>query len=71
SDVDTQLYGYGKVADKADFATAPKPGMFDIKRKAMHRRWKDVAATGISPQDAEKKYLQMAEDLKNKYSPVD
>ncbi|KAL9124948.1 MAG: hypothetical protein Q9217_005781 [Psora testacea] len=61
-----QIYGLYKVGTGADIASAEQPGMFDMKGKAKMRAWKKVVEEDkLSPQDAQKKYVDKVEHLKS------
>ncbi|KAI0521320.1 acyl CoA binding protein-domain-containing protein [Xylaria bambusicola] len=65
------LYGLYKVAcgeDVTEYQKGPKaPGMFDLKGKAKLRAWEGYVAEGISAEEAQKRYIEKVEELKNKY----
>ncbi|EDN05077.1 acyl CoA binding protein family protein [Histoplasma capsulatum] len=49
------------------FEEAPKPGTFDFKGKYKHSSWKKLVDEGLSPEDAQIKYVELIEKLKEKY----
>ncbi|KAL8748408.1 MAG: hypothetical protein Q9184_007323 [Pyrenodesmia sp. 2 TL-2023] len=49
------------------FAEAQKPGMFDLTGKAKYNKWKEVADTGMTYQQAQEKYVKAVNALKEKY----
>ncbi|KAM5435855.1 acyl-CoA-binding protein (ACBP)/diazepam binding inhibitor (DBI)/endozepine (EP) [Microsporum ferrugineum] len=49
------------------FDKAPAPGMFDFKGKYKHGKWKEIVDEGISPEQAQEKYVELVEKLKAKY----
>ncbi|PVI04490.1 diazepam-binding inhibitor [Periconia macrospinosa] len=57
------LYAYAKVAQGEDIEKAAKPGMLDLTGKAKRKRWQQEVDAGTSAADAEKKYIELAEDL--------
>ena len=46
---------------------AKQPGMFDFEGKAKLSAWKKLAETGITPAEAQKKYVELVESIKQKY----
>ncbi|KAI9924896.1 hypothetical protein ASPWEDRAFT_110376 [Aspergillus wentii DTO 134E9] len=63
-----KLYSlYKQVTDEKGFAAAKAPGTFDFKGKAKYNAWKEVAEAGTSPEDAQKQYIELVEELKTKY----
>ncbi|KIX02170.1 uncharacterized protein Z518_08109 [Rhinocladiella mackenziei CBS 650.93] len=62
-----ELYALFKVANGEDFSKAPPPGMFDLKGKAKHKAWQKEVDAGTSADDAEKRYIELVEKLKEKY----
>ncbi|KAF2455113.1 acyl CoA binding protein [Lineolata rhizophorae] len=59
------LYKHGTDEESIDDAKAPS--MFDFKEKAKRRAWQDTVDSGMSPADAQKKYVALVEELKNKH----
>ncbi|PSN69292.1 acyl-CoA binding protein [Corynespora cassiicola Philippines] len=58
-----KLYAYAKVAQKEDIDASPKPGMFDLKGKAKRNEWQKVVDEGITPEQAEEKYIALVDEL--------
>jgi len=46
--------------------SAENPGTFDLKGKAKKRAWQKVVDEGVTPEDAQKKYVALVEELKEK-----
>ncbi|KAL2148510.1 hypothetical protein VTH82DRAFT_2064 [Thermothelomyces myriococcoides] len=61
------LYALFKVGTGEDFDKAPQPGMFDLKGKAKYNAWKKAVEDGITPEQAQEKYVALVEELKKKY----
>ncbi|KAF4950412.1 hypothetical protein FGADI_8231 [Fusarium gaditjirri] len=67
-----RLYGLYKVANGEDFSAATAPGVFDLKAsfegKAKYNAWKKAAEEEkLTPDDAQAKYVELVERLKEKY----
>ncbi|KAI4223403.1 MAG: hypothetical protein L6R40_008507 [Gallowayella cf. fulva] len=63
-----QLYSLFKQGSQdPSFAEAPKPGMFDLTGKAKYNAWKQVEEDGVSAKDAQEKYVEKVNSLKEKY----
>ncbi|KAI9691272.1 MAG: hypothetical protein M1820_009803 [Bogoriella megaspora] len=62
-----ELYGLYKIANGEDFTKASKPGMFDLKGKAKYGHWEKLHNDGVKKADAEKKYVELVNSLKQKY----
>ncbi|KAF4555522.1 putative acyl-CoA-binding protein [Elsinoe fawcettii] len=63
-----ELYGLFKQGTQdPPFEQSTKPGMFDLKGKAKHGAWSKVVDEGVSPSDAQGKYVKLVESLKKKY----
>ncbi|CCG24939.1 Acb1 protein [Candida orthopsilosis Co 90-125] len=60
-----KLYGLYKQATVGD-NTTDKPGTFDFKGKYKWQSWKDLE--GTPQEEAEKKYIEYAVELINKYN---
>ena len=60
-----QLYGLFKQATVGDNDT-PKPGLLDFKGKAKWEAWNKLQ--GVSQEDAEKQYIELVNEIKQKYS---
>ncbi|XP_063729616.1 acyl-CoA-binding protein-like [Symsagittifera roscoffensis] len=59
------LYALFKQATVGDVNTS-RPGIIDFKGKAKWDAWEKIK--GMSKEDAEQKYISMAEELKAKYA---
>lgn len=55
-----QIYGLYKQATVGDNNT-PKPTIFDLKGKYKWQAWEDLK--GMSQEEAEQKYIELAEQL--------
>ena len=58
------IYGLFKQATEGDNSTK-KPGMFDMKGQYKWQVWKDLEGTSVH--DACQKYVDLVEELHNKY----
>jgi len=45
---------------------AENPGTFDLKGKAKKRAWQKVVDEGVTPEEAQEKYVALVEELKEK-----
>ncbi|KAF2964443.1 hypothetical protein GQX73_g9136 [Xylaria multiplex] len=65
------LYGLYKVGcgeDVTEYQKGPKaPGMFDLKGKAKLRAWEAILAEGLTPEQAQERYIALVEELKTKH----
>ncbi|KAI0533605.1 acyl CoA binding protein-domain-containing protein [Xylaria digitata] len=65
------LYGLYKVGcgeDVTEYQKGPKaPGMFDLKGKAKLRAWEGILAEGLTPEQAQERYIALVEELKTKH----
>ncbi|KAM4056932.1 acyl coA binding protein [Hirsutella rhossiliensis] len=61
------LYALYKIANGEDIAKAPAPGMFDMKGKAKKNAWQKLLDEGVTPDQAQVKYVALVEDLKTKH----
>lgn len=43
------------------------PGVFDLKGKAKKRAWQKVADEGVTPEQAQSRYVELVERLKTAY----
>lgn len=41
--------------------------MIDLTGKAKYNAWKKVVDEGVTPEDAQKRYVELVESLKTKY----
>ncbi|KAI0844118.1 acyl-CoA-binding protein [Daldinia vernicosa] len=62
-----ELYALYKVGNGEDFSKAEKPGVFDLKNKYKYQAWQKVVDEGVSPADAQDRYVKLVETLKEKY----
>jgi len=62
-----ELYALFKIANGEDISKAPAPGMFDLKGKAKHKAWQKEIDSGLSASDAEKRYIDLVNKLKQSY----
>ncbi|KAK4041943.1 putative fatty acid binding protein [Parachaetomium inaequale] len=62
-----EIYALYKIGTGEDFASAAKPGMFDLKGKAKYNAWKALVDDGLTPEEAQAKYAAKVEELKTKY----
>ncbi|KAL9113005.1 MAG: hypothetical protein Q9227_002870 [Pyrenula ochraceoflavens] len=58
---------YKQTLQDPSFDKATAPGMFDLKGKAKYNAWQKVVNDGVTPQQAETKYVQLVNSLKTKY----
>ena len=59
-----ELYALYKVSSAEDITKAPAPGMFDLKGKAKKNAWQKVVDEGITPEQAQERYVALVEKLK-------
>ncbi|KAL8382832.1 hypothetical protein RB595_006554 [Gaeumannomyces hyphopodioides] len=59
-----ELYALFKIGNGDDIASAPAPGMFDIKGKAKKNAWQKAVDDGNTPESAQEKYVALVEKLK-------
>ncbi|KAI2607099.1 acyl-CoA-binding protein [Hypoxylon fragiforme] len=62
-----ELYALFKVGNDEDFSKAEKPGMFDLKSKYKYQAWEKVINEGISPEEAQQRYVKKVEELKETF----
>ncbi|KAI9718174.1 MAG: hypothetical protein M1828_006806 [Chrysothrix sp. TS-e1954] len=48
------------------FEEAKKPGMLDMQGKYKRQEWEKVVKEGVTPEEAQKKYVEFVETLKEK-----
>ncbi|KAK8244542.1 diazepam-binding inhibitor [Phyllosticta capitalensis] len=65
-DEQLQLYAYAKIARGFNVKDAPNPGFTEFAKKAMKRKWQEETDKGTTPEEAEKKYVELFTELKNK-----
>lgn len=46
---------------------ADAPGAFDLKGKAKKRSWQKIVDEGITPEEAQTKYIALIEKMKKEY----
>ncbi|KAI1450551.1 acyl-CoA-binding protein [Annulohypoxylon stygium] len=61
------LYALFKVGNAEDFSKAEKPGMFDLKAKYKYQAWQKLVDDGVTPEEAQERYVKKVEELKGKY----
>ena len=59
-----ELYGLFKIGTGEDITKAPSPGMFDLKGKAKKNAWQKLVDEGVTPDQAQEKYVALVEKLK-------
>ncbi|KAL2114307.1 hypothetical protein VUR80DRAFT_9529 [Thermomyces stellatus] len=62
-----ELYGLYKVGNNEDISKAPAPGMFDLKGKAKKGAWQKLVDEGVTPEQAQERYIALVEKLKETY----
>ncbi|TPX18923.1 uncharacterized protein E0L32_011401 [Thyridium curvatum] len=62
-----EIYGLFKIANGEDITKAPAPGMFDLKGKAKKNAWQKLVDEGITPEQAQEKYVAKIESMKQTY----
>ncbi|KAH9891453.1 putative fatty acid binding protein [Xylariomycetidae sp. FL2044] len=62
-----EIYGLFKVANGEDITKAEKPGMFDMKGKFKLQAWQKIVDEGITPEEAQDRYVKKIETMKEKY----
>ncbi|KAH7375110.1 acyl CoA binding protein [Plectosphaerella cucumerina] len=62
-----ELYALYKVATGEDIASAPSPGMFDLKGKAKKNAWQKEVDEGTTAEQAQTKYVNLVNKLKESY----
>ncbi|RMD41672.1 hypothetical protein DV735_g3442, partial [Chaetothyriales sp. CBS 134920] len=62
-----ELYSLFKIANGEDISKVQQPGIFDLKGKAKYNAWKKEVDSGITAEQAEKRYIELVETLKSKY----
>ncbi|GAD93828.1 conserved hypothetical protein [Paecilomyces variotii No. 5] len=68
TDQKLKLYGLSKQAlQDPPFEQRTVPGMFDVKRKAMDRAWKEVVDERITPGKAQQDYTELVNNLIAKF----
>jgi diazepam-binding inhibitor (GABA receptor modulating acyl-CoA-binding protein) len=46
---------------------AETPGLFDLKNKAKKKAWQKIVDEGVTPEQAQEKYIALIEELKTSY----
>jgi diazepam-binding inhibitor (GABA receptor modulating acyl-CoA-binding protein) len=46
---------------------AENPGTFDLKGKAKKRAWQKIVDEGVTPEEAQAKYIELIEKMKETY----
>lgn len=63
-----QLYGLFKQATQdPPIEKSDNPGAFDLKGKAKKRAWQKLVDEGVTPEQAQKQYVELVEKLKASY----
>jgi len=63
-----QMYAYFKQATQdPPIEKAENPGTFDLKGKAKKKAWQKIVDEGVTPAQAETKYVELVNSLKTKY----
>ncbi|KAK0345124.1 acyl-CoA-binding protein (ACBP)/diazepam binding inhibitor (DBI)/endozepine (EP) [Friedmanniomyces endolithicus] len=63
-----ELYGLFKQGTQdPPFEQTKAPGMFEIKEKAKRGAWEKLVKDGVSPADAQKKYVALVTALKARH----
>ncbi|KAB2580490.1 Acyl-CoA-binding protein ACBP [Lasiodiplodia theobromae] len=62
------LYAYAKIAQGEDVEAKRKSlGMFDIKGKTMTNHWQKKLDEGVTPEQADKAYIELVAQLQKTY----
>ncbi|KAL1858898.1 hypothetical protein Daus18300_009767 [Diaporthe australafricana] len=56
-----------KIANGEDIASAPAPGMFDLKGKAKKNAWQKKVDEDVTQEGAKEQYVALVEKLKTQY----
>ncbi|KAI1335876.1 putative fatty acid binding protein [Xylariaceae sp. FL0016] len=62
-----EIYGLFKVSNGDDITQAEKPGMFDMKGKFKLSAWQKLVDEGITPEQAQERYVTKIGEMKEKY----
>ncbi|KXL49378.1 hypothetical protein M433DRAFT_5591 [Acidomyces richmondensis BFW] len=63
-----ELYGLFKQGTQdPPFEESKVPGMFELKEKAKRGAWQKLVDAKVTPQDAQKRYVTLVNELKDKY----
>ncbi|KAF2795905.1 hypothetical protein K505DRAFT_373616 [Melanomma pulvis-pyrius CBS 109.77] len=63
NDEQLELYGWAKIAKEEDFSAQKKPSALNLRDKYKYASWQRYVNEGLSPKDAEKQYIELAERL--------
>jgi diazepam-binding inhibitor (GABA receptor modulating acyl-CoA-binding protein) len=58
---------YKQATQDPPFEKAETPGMFDLKAKAKKAAWKKIVDEGVTPEEAQTKYIELVEKMKEMY----
>lgn len=62
------MYAYYKQAlQDPPIEKAETPGMFDLKAKAKKKAWQTIVDEGVTPEEAQTKYVELIESMKERY----
>ncbi|GAB7331367.1 hypothetical protein MBLNU13_g02798t1 [Cladosporium sp. NU13] len=61
-----EIYGLFKQGSGEKHDAAPQPGTFDFKGKAKYNKWAEFK--DLSPEEAQKKYVEAVKKLQAKYN---
>lgn len=62
------MYGlYKQATQEPPIEKSETPGTFDLKGKAKKRAWQKVVDEGVTPEQAQKQYIDLIEKLKETY----
>ncbi|KAI1498690.1 putative fatty acid binding protein [Biscogniauxia marginata] len=62
-----EIYGLFKVGNGEDIEKAAKPGLFDMKGKFKQTAWQKLVDEGVTPEQAQERYVKKVEEMKEKY----
>ncbi|KAI9882305.1 MAG: hypothetical protein M1823_005948 [Watsoniomyces obsoletus] len=63
-----ELYALFKQATQdPPIEESDSPGAFDLKGKAKKRAWQKIVDEGVTPSEAQTRYVELVETLKNNY----
>ncbi|OBT76478.1 hypothetical protein VF21_04015 [Pseudogymnoascus sp. 05NY08] len=63
-----EMYGlYKQATQEPPIEQSENPGTFDLKGKAKKRAWQKVVDEGVTPEQAQEKYIALIEQLKVTY----
>jgi len=61
------IYGWFKIASGADLDSSPAPSRVGWKEQIKRSRWAKLVAEGMTPEEAEQKYIRAVEENKEKF----